>query len=849
MMASMTGHRLTWGVPTETGGWKIVANSLSTLTKEELDHLVTLTDVGRTEEKGFDEGHGYFGEFRSNGASWAVFAHFYRSLEPVFTGQHFVQRDILLAPISTFRDANYDAQPFLDAVPPARVFSHVETKTEKWTALLDTPAEAHWLQLSSLDRQFLEQLLRAFLQPASTILVWQVPDRSLLASLLRLFPKVVREHLTFCTRVAEIAAAKVCIKCVPAFRADRDSPIVDLDKRLFRQPVFTLDTAFPGELLAAWRGDQLHELHTYVDDVVRWTSDQTKFVAALDAAAAQWLSKNEVRRAMRGGPEGWEAARKHIGIIATAPEQYRSADRRFVADELVRIFDPAKDGDRFSEFIRLLAPNDPELTQIEETSGERLAAMSPEAMAPLAKALASALPREAALQNLARETFSRLSKERMTLDVLPQLEAVFAGKKGPLPAEVIDRVLLEWTFGRMPKTAEVRSLMERVVSPERLTLLERNRVLFKELTDMPHGHIAVQLVATRFDRGDAKALFDLAREHPDAAAEVLSWSQAKPWIQSSHFAVLLIAQIADASRMRGRPTPHNDALVPLFVEHLEHSEDNGILSDERVVFAMGWAGRTDELRRRIEVVRLRVEGLAAEEELKQLLLKPPLAWKGGKHDAIFQLIATVAGKPRWAWYVASELHDDPDFPLGRFCIALREMNDPGAIVLLRSIAALVLLADGEPRADVVDVLSNALEGIVYNLPDHTQLRRHLAEKWSPSDHREYAYLLALLAAFSGRSVDSEPRRRALSTMLPESQLEAIRTRLSTLSVALRDVPRWPELERAERLADEPDVDLTVVENGIQNLILALEETALDRVLKERLARLRKKKKKEGRTWP
>ncbi len=851
MMSSMTGHRLTWGVPVESTGYQIVASSFRELSPEQQNALVTLTGAGRIEERGFADGYGYFGEFRTNGAEWAVFAHFYRSLQKMSTGQHFVQRDIFLAPLSAFGEAGYDALPFLEAATPPQMFARVGEKIEKWTvSSYRTLPDTRLQSAASLDDSFLEPLLRAFLQPTPTIVVWQAPDLSLLTGLLLLFPKIVRERLTFCTSVADLAAAKVSIKCVPAFRADPGSVIVDFDKRVFRQSPFALQTSAPAQLLAAWREGRLEDLHKYLDDAVPRPNSQAELVRTLDDAVTQWRSKNDVRHALQG-PARWDAARSHIEIIGRAPEGHRTADRRFLARELVLAFDPATESDRFSEFIRALNPDDRELTALEQDAGERLAKTSM-ALPELAKAIASALRREGVLQNLARETFVRIPPERRTLDALPQLEAAFAGKRSsPLPPDVVEVILSEWKFGTPPKAEQVRSLMERVGMSEQLSLVKKNKALSEELTNVPHGHIALQLVATRFDQGNTEELFELAAKYPDAASEVVAWPQAREWIRLPRFGVLLIAQIVDAARQRKRATLQNDALVPLFVDYLERAEDNSLLEDEKVEFAMmSWAAaRNADLKRRVVVVRSRGEGVTAEEHLKKMLLEPALAWKNGTTTALRQLIAVVSGTPRWAWFILSELHDDPEFPLGKFCLELRESGGPDAVPLLRMMATLVLLHEGEPRADAVDVLSQSVQGTVRVPPKISRLRQRLIDTWTPSNHHEYAQVLALLSTFGGgRSIDDDLRRRGLPNMSVPSQLEAILDRCSSFSVAFRDVRKWPELERAERLADEPDIDTVPAEKGIQNVLNALAEEALDRDLKDRLTRLRKKKKEGWGKW-
>jgi hypothetical protein len=850
MMSSMTGHRLTWGVPVETGGFQIVASSFRELTGEQLNALVTMTDVGRIEERGFTDAFGFFGEFRTNGATWAVFSHFYRSLQPMFTGQYFVQRDIFLAPVAVFREAEYDALPFLQAVSPPRVFPRAAQKIDKWSLdLQHTPADERQQRLKSLDDAFLEPLLRAFLQPNPTIIVWQAPDLSLLTGLLLLFPKVVRERLTFCTAVGELAAAKVNIKIVPSFRAEPSSVIADLDKHIFRQSPFTIETSLPAQLLDVWRKGRLRELHHYVDEAVIWTGSQVEFVRALDAAVAQWRSMNEVRHAL-SGPSKWDVAQAHIEIIGRAPERHRTADRLFLASELVLAFDAATESDRFSEFLRALTPDHREMTAIEEAAGERLAKTPATAMPELAKAIASALPRDGALQNLARETFARIPPERRTLDALPQLEAAFTGKRAsPLPPDVVEAILGEWTFGHPPQAEQVRALMERVGTPEQFSLVKKNKALSAELTHVPHGHIALQLVATRFEQGNTAELFDLAAKYPDAASEVVAWPQAKEWIRLPRFGVLLIAQIVDAARQRKRAASQNDALLPLFVDYLERAEDHSLLEDGKVQFAMmNWAAvRSADWKRRVEVVRSRGEGVAAEEHLKKMLLEPALAWKNGSAGALRQLIAVVSGTPRWAWFILSELHDDAEFPLAKFCLELRESGGSDAVPLLRMMATLVLLHEGEPRADAVDVLSQSVQGTVRVPPNVSRLRTRLTDKWTPSDHQEYAQVLALLSAFDGaRASDENLRRRGLANMPTSLQMKAILDRCSSFSIALREVRKWPELERAERLADEPDVDIAPAEKGIQNVLNALADEALDRELKDRLARLRRKKK-EG--WP
>ncbi|HKR66892.1 MAG TPA: hypothetical protein VJZ00_24410, partial [Thermoanaerobaculia bacterium] len=271
----MIGHRLTWGIPIETGGWQVVANSLPSLGAEELNALMSMTNVGTVDERGFTDGYGYFGEFHADGAAWAVFAHLYRSRKPVFTGRHFVQRDVCLAPVSEFRAMNNDAQPFFEVVPEPRVFGTVETATARWDAEPRAqPSEPRLARLESLPKEFLRDVLLAFLQPHPTIIVWQSPDASLLTSLLLLFPKVVRQRLTFCTAVGDVGAAQVRIKCIPAFKPDPTSAIVDFDRKLFRQPLVAVESMLPAQLVSAWQSGRLAELHAYLDDAVQWPGEQ-----------------------------------------------------------------------------------------------------------------------------------------------------------------------------------------------------------------------------------------------------------------------------------------------------------------------------------------------------------------------------------------------------------------------------------------------------------------------------------------------------------------------------------------------------------------------------------------------
>ena len=837
----MIGHRLTWGMPTETGGWQVVANSLPTLSKEQQSELVARTNVGTVDERELTDGFGYFGEFQAGDASWAVFAHLYKSLKPVYTGQHFVQRDICLAPLPDFKQLDYDAQPFFETVPPAEAFPRVEAATERWNAdPRSQSAEPRLERLSALPDDFLRDLLLALLQPHSTIIVWKTPDAALLTALLLLFPPVVRARLTFCTTVGDLGAAQVHVKCVPAFKPDPSSAIVDLDRRLFRQPLTTLDSALPAQLIAAWHGGKLAELHRYLDDVVLWGGDQRAFVKALDDALVQWLSRNELRREI-DGPRRWETARNHIRVMNDAPSALRTADRLFIAEHLVRTFDPETDGTRLGTFLRDLAPDGPETKRIEEAAGQRLAETRGEDMKPLVAALVAAIPGDATRENLAQETFRRLPAQRRRLEDLTSLETVFTRKGGSLPGDVIDEILRDWTFARMPKWTEIRPLLARVNSRDRLGILENNKSLVSSLGSVPHGQIALELVRSQFGSGNDQALLDLAERYPAEAADVVATQR----VASSELAVQLIARIAAKSRERKQATAQNEALKELFVVHFEQSANDRLLADERVTFAMQWAARSDELKRRIESVRSRFEGFAAEEALRELLLAPARAWTKGNAGAIRQLLAITAGAPRWGWYLAAELHGDADFHLADFSHALRNAGRD-AVPMLKMIATLVLQAAEHPRADAVDVLSCCVEAIADDIPNDPELRRRVAATWTPSGQREYSRMLALLSAYTTRGDHELQRRQGLPLMRLEDQLAVIASRLEAFSVTIRDVAHWPELERLNVLADERDaIDFGRVENAITRLLESLDESALERVLKEHAARLRKRKKDGG----
>jgi hypothetical protein len=840
----MIGHRITWGMPTETGGWQVVANSLPSLTKAQQSELVARTNVGTIDERALTDGFGYFGEFQTGDASWAVFAHLYKSEKPVYTGQLFVQRDICLAPLTDFKQLDYDAQPFFEVVPQAQTFPRVESTTAQWTAdPRPQPLGDRLERLRGLTDEFLRELLLALLQPHSTIIVWQTPDAALLTALLLLFPAVARKRLTFCTTVGDLGAAQVHVKCVPAFKPDPSSAIVDLDRKLFRQPLTALDSALPAQLLAAWRGGKLAELHRYLDDVVLWTGDQTTFVKALDDALVQWLSRNELLREIDGG-QRWDIARNHIRVMKDAPPALRTADRLFITEHLVRTFDPESEGTRLSSFLRELAPDGPETKRIEEAAGQRLAGTRTEAMKPLVTALAAAVPGDATRENLAQETFRRLPPNRRRLEELPALETVFARKGGALPSEVLDDVLRDWTFDRMPKWAEIRSLLARVTTRDRLSLLENNKGLVASLSSVPHGQIALELVRSQFGSGNERALLDLAERYPAETADVVVTQR----LASSELAVQIIARIAAKSRERKQPTAQNEALKELFVVHFEQSANDRLLADERVKLAMQWAGRTEEQKRRIEVVRSRFEGLSAEESLRELLLAPVRAWTVATigTQPLKQLLGILSGAPsRWAWYVAAELHGDADFRLAEFCVQLRNAGRD-ANSLLKMIATLVLHSAERPRADAVDVLSCCVEAIADEIPNDPELRRRVATSWTPSGQREYARVLALLSAYTTRGDHELQRRHGLPLMRLEDQLAAIASRLEAFSVTIRDVAHWPELERLTVLADERDaIDFGRVENAIQRLLESLDESALERVLKEHSARLRRRKKDGG----
>jgi hypothetical protein len=828
-------------MPTETGGWQVVANSLPALTKEQQSELVARTNAGTLDERSFTDGYGYCGEVKLSGDAWVVFTHLYKSERPVYTGQHFVQRDICLAPLREFLELGCDAQPFLDVLPSAETFARVDSTLAPWRAEpAAADATARLDRLSIFPDEFLREVLLSLLQPHATTIVWQNADASLLTAIFLLFPRVVRRRLTFCTRVGDLAAAQVQVKCVPAFKPDPASAIVDFDRKLFRQPLTTLESALPAQLMTAWRRGKLGDLHRYLDDVVSDASDQTALVRSLDDGLIQWLSKNELIAEI-DGKRRWDVARKHIRVVDDAPPAIRMADRLFIAEHLVRHFDPSSEGDRLASFVRELAPDMMETKRLEEAAGARIASSAGDAMRGAAAALVGALPGENVRANLACETFQRLPADRRRLEQLADLEALFFRKGTSLPPPLIEETLRGWTFEKIPKPAEIRSIIKRITSRDRLALLEANARLAASLASVPYGQIALELLRVQFGSGNERALLELAERHPDEAADAVT---TQP-IDASELAIQLIARIASKARDRKHATAHNELLKELFVTHFERSENEQLLRDERVKLAMQWAGHTEGYKRRIEVVRTRLEGFAAEEPMRELLLAPARAWMNGQAGAARQLLAVISGAPRWAWYVASELHADAEFRLAAFCEALRGAGRE-SVPFLRMIAALVMHSIDRPRADAVDVLSCCVEAIAGETPADPELRRRIASEWTPSGHKEYSRLLALLTAHTTRPDHEAQRRQGLALMPLEDQLNAIASRLEAFSVSIRDVAHWPELERLDVLGDEQEaIDFSRVENALQRLLESLDESSLERVLKEHAARLRRRKKDGG----
>lgn len=107
-------------------------------------------------------------------------------------------------------------------------------------------------------------------------------------------------------------------------------------------------------------------------------------------------------------------------------------------------------------------------------------------------------------------------------------------------------------------------------------------------------------------------------------------------------------------------------------------------------------------------------------------------------------------------------------------------------------------------------------------------------------------MLALLSAYTSKNDHENQRVQGLKNMAVPEQLEAIASRLTELSIAIRGVAAWPELARLKTLAEEKaEIDFSAVENALGNVLKSLDETSLDRVLKEHASRLRGRKKGGG----
>jgi hypothetical protein len=841
MTAIHHGHRLVWGVPVAKGGWQVVGSSYAALTREQTNALVIKTGVGALDERDFQDGYGYFGEFRVNGTVWAAFAHFYRSEEPTPMGKYFVQRDICLAPVDAFKQYGYDTQLFFDTLPPPRVYYKGDEKTDGWRIeLKPATGKARLQRLEAVSTDFLAALLTSFLQPQSTIVVWTKPDVSLLTALLLLFPPSLRKAMTFCTTVGEMPAATVQIKGIPSFRSDPASTIVDLDRQIFRQQPRTGVAPLALQLVHSFRDNTLEDLHKYLDEVAAFSSDEH----AHEKAVAKWQSRREWDSALKT-EKRWSVARGHLELMEDAPQQLRAADRTLVADHLVDAFEPVLEREELIKFVKTMGPDAIEQSRIEARAAARLAReQQVDTRKAIIEALAAALPNARAVrENLAGEMFRQLPPEQRRIELLAAFESLFQ----QIPPSAMQHVFRDWTFASPPSFDALHRFLVRIQTRGDFDLVEHNERLVSAICSGSAGKIAYALVRGRFRDYDLPHLCELTSKDPDAAAEVIaagSLNFAEDW--QPRVILPMITVIVKASQERKEPTKKNEKLKTSFVKLLERGadEEESPPVDEAMSAAMKWAASHPDLRARVEVVRTRLDAGTAEGSLRDLLMKYPLAWQSTRDQQnARQLLGIIKDKPRWEWYIAGDLVAYREFPLSLFCDVLADIGTP-AHRLLWMIAMGVLMDSYQPRGDAYVVLANCLKAVA-DQPIPDGLSRQVAMQWVPRGQKEFETLVRLLGAFTRGDVESV-RRRGLGYLEQNQQATAIASYLENINSALREAVQSPELGRLGALLPEPaDIDFTHAERSIERLLLTLDDSTLEKTLKQLAARLRKRRPETG----
>ncbi|MEA2571250.1 MAG: hypothetical protein QOI24_3251 [Acidobacteriota bacterium] len=754
----MKGEYLIYGIATAEGktGWSVIGSSIA-LNEAERSALVTRTAVGHLRESGFTDSYGYFGVEKAGGQEWAVFAHFYRSLNTEKTGNYFVQRDICLAPYHEFAALDADATPFLHNLPPAKTIATSGAQLNRWDLREEADPSAQRLkdELSGLRADFLADLLIAAVQETPTVIVGS-PGRDLIPTLLLLLPPTLRAGVTFSTAVAD-PSASVRLQVMRAFPAsEAKGSIVELEKQRFVSNKITTDSPAIRALFATWKKDGYDELLRQQNFIERAMDIGTRsLLEELETAQQLWVTFNDL--------VGEESGERKWHLASSALEQIgslRTKVRPDVVEAVLRNVQLPSERTQLIKFIRDLHPANDEAAKIANAFARRLATVKDdEQVAESIRLYENALPRST--DDLLPALLGALEPDRRKIELALKLRK----KLGDAASSLHDRVLASWAF-RDPRPDSVRGFLATLGSKDDIASLRSNKALIEQIESNAESRFALALFDA-FLRGDDRDL--LAAKPGSEAIATLTSEEGQRWIAPLPKAALMLAgrllpsAKADAARV----------LAGIFADAWEQADSTWLTAEERKAARDAVHKNNKDADRRMRVADYRRDLAEVEGTLSEQVLKLAKEWKEQRLGAEQLIEVLRPDDGSWptasmAWSFLSELSANDVDSVKKLIESWRGKSQ--AEPLLRMLAVIIAMSGSGGSRSAGELLPECFDAIA-ELRETSMIGgegRYPVARWKPKG-AVACDLFAGLATFFHSRRYAEEQRNVLTAALISDQ--------------------------------------------------------------------------------